>query len=411
MVFTKQPLENLLLAMGARKSVELQLVFDRLVNAGSWDHMQLVKYLTSVRDTLSSSEMKRLKATPIFPKEEFDNEKSATPPPVPAKTEGAGPEPSTAPAAPVTPIKRYAANALYVPTEDHIALGLPVIEWKGRWRSTSDESKLLLELGILTHPSLDVLLALAASSTEKNIRAKALQYLIDNFKTLYASQYNPSSIKVAFLLTTSDTLATPEGCFSNPSCGIMGFPILREDLRVHASMLRIRENPLAVRLLERLTKSPPVTKAKARQMFEFLGKFQAEFSYHHWQSLRSLKFIPLDDSGNKFIDPQSCYFDKKDSAYHPDLLTTVDFGSVANQFLKSCGVKEEPTPVELTQLVMRSPHDFLNRNGGVENYKSILRQIASHMHVIRTQKALVNEMIRSPFLLGEKRINQDSEDE
>ncbi|KAG0011532.1 hypothetical protein BGZ80_000622 [Entomortierella chlamydospora] len=410
MVFTKQPLEKLLLALGARKSVELQLVFDRLVNAGSWDHMQLVKYLTSVRDTLSSGEIKRLKATPIFPKEDFSKEISVTPPPVPAKADGTGLESSATPP-PVLPIKRYPANALYVPTEDHIALGLPVIEWKGRWRSTLDESKLLLELGLLTHPSLDVLLGLAAPPSEKDIQVKALQYFIDNFKTLYMSQYNPSSIKVAFLPTTSGSLETPERCFSNPSCSIMEFPVLREDLRVHAPMLRIRENPLAAKLLERLTQSPPATKEKARQVFEFLGKFQGEFSHHHWLSLRSLKFIPLDDSGESFVDPQSCYFDKKDSAYHPDLLTTVDFGGLANQFLKSCGVKEEPTPIELTQLVIRSPNDFLNRNGGVENYKSILRQIASQMHVIRTQKALVNEMIRSPFLLGEKRINQDPEEE
>ncbi|KAI1317537.1 hypothetical protein EDD11_008231 [Mortierella claussenii] len=407
MVFTKQPLEKLLLSMGARKSVELQLVFDRLVNAGSWDHMQLVKYLTSVRETLSSKEMKRLKATPIFPKEDF----TATPHPPSPTTDGTATE--AAPAVTPTPLRiaRYAANALYVPTEDHVALGLPVIEWKGRWRSTSDEAKLLLELGLLTHPSLQVLLTLTAPPTDKSIQNKALQYFLEHFKLLYASQYEPSSIKVAFLPTTDNKLETPEGCFWNPSCSVMDFPVLREDLRVHASMLRIREHPPAVKLVERLGKSSPATKDKARQVFEFLGRLQGEFSHHHWMALRVLKFIPLDDSGTSYTEPQACYFDRKDSAFHPDLLTTVDFGRAANLFLKSCGVKEEPTPVELTQLVVRSPDNFLNRNGGVESYKSILRQIASHMHVIRTNSALVNEMIRTPFLLGEKRINQDFDDE
>ncbi|KAF9280093.1 hypothetical protein BGZ68_007509 [Mortierella alpina] len=408
MVFTKQPLEKLLLSMGARKSVELQLVFDRLVNAGSWDHMQLVKYLTSVRDTLSSGEMKRLKATPIFPREDLTQPKSVTPPPVPTKTDGTGAESPTPP--PPPPVKRYPANTLYAPSDVHAALGLPVIEWKGRWRSTSDEARLLLELGLLTHPSLEVLLALASAPTEKSIQAKALAYLLENFKTLYSLQYSPSKTKVAFLPTTTDAMETPEGVFSNPACGIMGFPVLREDLRIHGAMLGIRENPLPVRLLERLTQTPPPTKDKARQVFEFLGKFQGDFSHHHWSTLRSLKFIPLDDSGSNFAEPQRCYFDKKDSAFHPDLLTTVDFGRAANLFLKSCGVKEEPTPVELTQLVVRAPQDFLNRNGGVENYKSILRQIASHMHVIRTQKALLNEMMRSPFLLGEKRMAQEDEE-
>ncbi|KAI8605357.1 hypothetical protein EDD21DRAFT_363843 [Dissophora ornata] len=408
MVFTKQPLEKLLAAMGARKSVELQLVFDRLVNAGSWDHMQLVKYLASVRDTLSSGEMKRLKATSIFPKEDFEKEKTATLPP---KTDDPTTESPAIPTPPALPIKRYPANTLYVPTEDHVALGLPVIEWKGRWRSTSDEAKLLLELGLLTHPAMDVVLGLAASSNEKALQAKALLYFLEQFKAQYASQYNPSKISVTFLPTTTGTLETPLGCYTNPSCSVMGFPVLREDLRVHAATLRIRENPDAAKLLERLRQSPPTTKDKARQVFETLSKFQGEFQHHHWSSLRTLKFIPLDDTGKALVEPQSCYFNKKDSAFHPDLLTTIDFGRTANLFLKNCGVKDEPTPLELTQLVVRSPQDFLNRNGGVESYKSILRQIASHMHVIRTNKALLNEMIRTPFLLGEKRINQDLEEE
>ncbi|KAG0338943.1 hypothetical protein BG000_003116 [Podila horticola] len=404
MVFTKQPVEKLLVSMGARKSVELQLVFDRLVNAGSWDHMQLVKYLTSVRDTLSSGEMKRLKATSIFPREDLS--KPPTPPP---KTDSESPTSSTPP--PPAPVRRYAANTLYVPSEVLADLGLPVIEWKGRWRATSDEARLLLELGLLTHPSLDVILGLASAPTENDIRSKALTYLLENFKTLYTLQYTPSKVKVAFLPTTkADVLETPDGCYYSPACSVMDFPVLREDLRQYAVMLGIRESPLPARLLERLSKNRPETKAKAQQMFEFLGRFQGDFQHHHWSTLRSLAFIPLDDSGQKFVEPQNCYFDKKDSAFHPDLLTTIDFGTTANLFLKSCGVKEEPTPVELTQLVVRSPHDFLNRNGGVENYKSVLRQIASHMHVIRTQKVLVNEMIKSPFLLGEKRINQDSED-
>ncbi|KAG0215948.1 hypothetical protein BGX28_007174 [Mortierella sp. GBA30] len=409
MVFTKQPLEKLLLSMGARKSVELQLVFDRLVNAGSWDHMQLVKYLTSVRDTLSSGEMKRLKATSIFPREDLSKDNSITTTPVSPKPDSANLE-SPAPSSP-TPVKRYPANTLYAPSEIHAALGLPVIEWKGRWRSSSDEARLLLELGLLTNPSLDVLLALASAPTDKGIQEKALAYLLENFKTFYTLQYSPSKVKVQFLPTTTNSLETPEGVFYSASCSVMGFPVLREDLRVHAAMLGIRENPLPIRLLERLTQTPPSTKDKARQIFEFLNKFQGEFSHHHWSTLRTLKFIPLDDSGSNFVEPQSCYFDKKDSAFHPDLLTTIDFGRAANLFLKSCGVKEEPTPVELTQLVVRAPQDFLNRNGGVESYKSILRQIASHMHVIRTQKALLNEMMRSPFLLGEKRMPQDVEDD
>lgn len=104
-------------------------MFDRLVNAGSWDHMQLVKYLTSVRDTLSSGEMKRLKATSIFPREDLSADKTNSPSTLPPKSDEDRESTGTPPPPPI-PVKRYPANALYAPSEVHAALGLPVIEWK-----------------------------------------------------------------------------------------------------------------------------------------------------------------------------------------------------------------------------------------------------------------------------------------
>ncbi|CAG8789920.1 1504_t:CDS:2, partial [Cetraspora pellucida] len=53
--------EKLLQKLGVRKHVELQLIFDRLVSQGNWDHMQLVKYLASVSNNLKEIELKRLK--------------------------------------------------------------------------------------------------------------------------------------------------------------------------------------------------------------------------------------------------------------------------------------------------------------------------------------------------------------
>ncbi|KAG0223448.1 hypothetical protein BGW41_005587 [Actinomortierella wolfii] len=427
MVFTKQPLEKMLLAMGVRKSVELQMVFDRLVNAGSWDHMQLVKYLASVRDTLSAEEIRRLRATPIFPRQnkELSPSVSSAAISTPASPATQGSTPTTSPAPPV-PTKRYPANQLYAPTEVLTELGLPVIEWKGRWRATSDEGVILFKLGLMDHPPLETLLKLISETSDKAIRAKALNFLTENFKTYYASTYRASLITIPFLPTTNpDVLQVPEGCYSNPACSVMGFAVLREDLRQHATMLGVREGPRADMLLDRLKTKPPATKAQARLEFEYLTKVQGEFSSHHWSTLRTLEFIPIVNDGTtdgstnttsdkdakpstqKWVDPRSCYFDKKNSGFHPDLLTLVDFGPTANLFLKACGVKDEPSPVELAQLVVRSPSEFLNRNGGVEKYKAVLRQIASHYHVIKQNKKLLEEMKRSPFLLGERRIHDE----
>lgn len=48
---------------------QLQLVFTRLLGAGDWSHVQLVKYLISVRDTLSANETDRLRKTTWLPRE------------------------------------------------------------------------------------------------------------------------------------------------------------------------------------------------------------------------------------------------------------------------------------------------------------------------------------------------------
>lgn len=45
------------------------MVFTRLLGVGDWSHVKLTKYLVSVRDTLSTSEVERLRKTAWLPKE------------------------------------------------------------------------------------------------------------------------------------------------------------------------------------------------------------------------------------------------------------------------------------------------------------------------------------------------------
>lgn len=64
------PLEKLLLEMGVRRHVELQLVFTRLLGAeGGWSHIEVVRYLVSVKDNLTSVELDRLRKTAWLPRE------------------------------------------------------------------------------------------------------------------------------------------------------------------------------------------------------------------------------------------------------------------------------------------------------------------------------------------------------
>lgn len=48
---------------------QLQLVFTRLLGQGDWSHYELAKYLVGVKDTLSASELDRLRQTQWLPKE------------------------------------------------------------------------------------------------------------------------------------------------------------------------------------------------------------------------------------------------------------------------------------------------------------------------------------------------------
>jgi hypothetical protein len=79
--------------------------------------------------------------------------------------------------------------------------------------------------------------------------------------------------------------------------------------------------------------------------------------------------------------------------------TYIDFGTNCNAFLLACGVKEEPTPIELAQMMVKNPQEFLSSQG-VEGYLSLLRQLAAHFPLLKNQRSLLSEMKSKAFLLG-----------
>ncbi|RUS32742.1 hypothetical protein BC938DRAFT_474458 [Jimgerdemannia flammicorona] len=385
--------------------VELQLVFDRLVADGSWSHVDLVKYLTSIQLTLSSTEQARLKETPMFPKEGEAVVMRDLP--------GGGQKPH---------IMRYRAADLYVPSDILRGLGLSAIEWPaGKWRGQSDEAKYLLSLGLRSHPPLDTLLALAAHTSDKQLRAKAITYFIEHFKQAYESSYDGSKVSVAFLPTTDGkTLTTPMDCFTNSACAILGFNILHPELKPNANKFGVAENPPRQKLMQRLLANPPRDHEKAKAIFEYLASRQGDFSTPDWNNLRIQKFLPVADKAAAavagdatrpsaatvktiLVEPTSCYFESDKASFLKELFTYVDYGAVANGFLRSCGVKDEPTTIELAQMIVRDPQRYWQLSGGGERYLGVLRQIAGHYYQIKQQRTLLNEMMSSPFLIGIKK--------
>ena len=103
-------------AIGVRDHVELQLVFDRLLDL-NWNHTQLIKYLTSVQDKLTTMELARLQGTPMFPKE------------VCGET-------------PSSKKERFQAKDLFAPIDSFRSFDLPLMAWDGKWRYNSNEGKI-----------------------------------------------------------------------------------------------------------------------------------------------------------------------------------------------------------------------------------------------------------------------------
>ena len=94
----------------------------------------------------------------------------------------------------------------------------------------------------------------------------------------------------------------------------------------------------------------------------------------------------------------------------------VNFGGKANKFLQSCGVKNEPTPVEFAELLVKSSDKLWKLIGDdIEKYLSILRRIAADFqwsHTIAKDPILIAKMKERKILVAIKKhyssINNDA---
>ncbi|CAG8458419.1 11877_t:CDS:10 [Scutellospora calospora] len=352
--------EDFFIAMGVHKHVELQLVFNRMVNNENLNHMRLINYFAPLMKTLKNADIEKLKTTAIWIEENVNINKSRN------------------------YVKRYLAKELYAPCSINRWLRLPVIYWKGNWIGNSDEVNFITNLGLQEYPSLQIILRLASPPTALEIRNKALNYFIDNLRDKYR-EYKPSLIEEEFLPCDSGIYAKPLDCFSNPDCMIMKFNALRKDLRIRAEELGVRQHPNGKLLLKRLSNNLPNSIDEAKMYFDYLSSRRGDFDYDDWKELRSLKFIPVQDKslpGNIFY------------------CTPRDF---ANAFLENCGVKQEPTSLDLAEFLVRSSMDFWSQMDE-DSYISILGTIAfNYLSIFKEKPELYEEMKKSPVLLGRKK--------
>ncbi|KAG9003819.1 hypothetical protein FRB94_008497 [Tulasnella sp. JGI-2019a] len=389
----KGNMENLLVAMGVMKHVELQIVFNRMVTTGDWGVHELIKYLVAVRGTLTPVEINKLRNTAAFPREN-PNSKD---------------------------VDRRMPSELYEPIDVLRDLGLPILDWgtQHKWRPGSDESKFLKELGLQPFPSLATLLALA-SGPDLNLRRKALTYLLENFTARYASSYRAQDYaNIAFIPSLR-----PDGIafsakhgevFLNPECALLGFSLVEPSLRAEAlSKLQVAKDPPTELIMPILVHRAPQDTALAQEWFDYLTSRIADFTSEELIQLRGMPIIPSTSASSgapttatprrvTMCKPGECFFRNERSTstvVHSNLFTFVDFGSKANVFLRACGVKNEPSVPEIAAILLKDPKRFLELAGGPRGYLDELRQIAAHQSF---QQALIQQMKRSPFLLGSRR--------
>lgn len=220
-----------------------------------------MKYLVSVKDSLSQEEIARLRHTAAFPLAQPDHPEGAN-----------------------APVVRLKPSQLYEPTEILAALKLPLLQWgESKWRSNSEEGKcnlrmdliaarMLFDLGLRRYPPLDVLLGLAAGS--EGTSSLALDYLLNNIDGHYKG-FDPMTFGgIAFIPATAatgnNTMAKPGEVFTNEACRILGFSIARHpaSLPHNAVRLGIPSDPPMPQLVAAFLATPERDVARARVIFE-----------------------------------------------------------------------------------------------------------------------------------------------
>lgn len=411
--------DKFLTALGVRKTVDIGVVFDRLIDTSSkantqipasaprWSHVDLIKYLTSVRSDIPSADINRLKNMRICPAETENLQASS---------------------------ERYLVSDLFEPHHALRQLKLRIMQWPGVYRPESAEGRFLTSLGLRAAPSytdLVKLMSTAAANQDIGLRESALRYFIDHHQTKGYSQIDHSSITLPYLPVqgSEKKIATPNTCFSNDRAAILGFDILRQDLRNHALKFGVKPDPPMGECIKRLITTPPNSKRDAREIFGYFASRMSDINDQHADLLRDAPIVPVksvsksgsqetaktEESGKvRHVPPGSCFLG--DGEKYSDIFDYVDFGHEANTFLLRVGSKHEPSTIELAGMLVREPARIFSVLGDVR-YLELLRSIAVSWRSLKRDKTMTKDMKNAKCLLAFRVISpksskaEDDEDE
>lgn len=371
--------EPLLIALGVRRTIELSMIFDRLIGNGKWSTHDVILYLTAVRKEIPEEDMQRLK-TMTFANSEDSQE-------------------------------RHIIGDLYEPDDTLRSLQLPILQWpSGKWRSTSGEADFLYTLGLQRFPKVDVVLMLAANVGDRARAEKALHYFLTHFY-IYGTTYNANAVPFAFIPTESGKLVKPEEVFTDRAAQLFGFEILRKDLHKQATILGVQQQAPYDVLLRMLTTHPPKSYATAQAQFEAIAFLRPSISKQDYDIISQRDFIPIEEKGKpvRLVSPLKCFFkDTSLDSLYENVFDLVDFGQQANQFLQIVGVRDEPSVTQIAEMLVNNPYNILRVCGCEEKYSNLLLQIAKSWSVVKKDHKVFAAMKSANMLIGHKYLTLSS---
>lgn len=392
--------EKFLGTLGVRKTIELTVVFDRLMAQskpgaapaeGKWSHVDLVKYLLSVKDDIPDEDIKRLRNTPICPAEPLSGDQ-------------------------VDKGKLYCLAELFEPNDDIRRLGLPVLQWPGQWRPASPEGRFLRLLGLMPYPDVSILVEiLNKAPSNSDLQKSALSYFIMNTFHHGYNRYPMQQIDKAFLPVQpfpgekDIMIAKPVQCYANPKAAVLKFRILRADMLPHHAVFGVALDPPIELCADRLIKAPPLDIGQAKTLFGYFAERLSEIgpSGNLAEKLGNSPIVPITErkgekTGNvRFVAPRTVFLG--DSEAYGDIFDFVDFGLEANSFLLRIGSKHEPTASEIAYMLIRQPGRLL-QTLGTDKYLQLLRRIADSSASLKKDKTLWQQLKRTPCLLAVKEV-------
>ncbi|KAJ2990920.1 hypothetical protein NUW58_g2727 [Xylaria curta] len=404
--------EKFLSALRVRKTVDLETIFTRLLSPSlekdgsgqaKWSHVELIKYLASVRADIPADDLLKLRESRICP----------------AEAGPVGRESSQASS------QLYKVSELFEPNQQLRPLQLKILQWPGGGLSRgSQEGRFFTDLGLRVHPSAPELVEMM-SSPEQQLRDNARAYFVTYYYNHSYGTFNLTTSTRAFLPLQGDSkrLVPPSGCFTNEAAAVLGFSILKKELHKEAPKFGVSRDPPIHDCVQRLIKNPPNSQRDAIPVFQYFSSRLNELSSTAAKSLGDSQIVPVtrgtrasgifssgitDDKAGPTVhlSPRHCYLGS--STIYGDIFDFVDFGQSANSFLSACGSNNEPTKLEIAQLAASEPARLLSVLGSPDKYLNLLRSLAGDMPILRRDKDLWRKMKAAPFLLAFKEITNSS---